>query len=130
LQEVKNELDQQLAAANLIDNGRTARPTRSPLPVNNKNNHVGGGGGDDDDEENEIDRNYEETLTVDSLLEDLTVSPDECAFPSINQNKCLTNRQVYRLINNRTDLMKVSRDIEQQLYKSNEQMCTSIDLSE
>jgi hypothetical protein len=42
---------------------------------------------------------------------------------------CLTNRGVYGLLSNQSDLMKVSKTIEKQLNRPNEHMCTSIDLS-
>jgi hypothetical protein len=48
---------------------------------------------------------------------------------STNDEKCLTNEQVYNLLNNQIDLMKFSKPIEQQINKPNEQICTSIDLS-
>jgi hypothetical protein len=84
---------------------------------------------DQDEDEDEDDFDYAENLNIKNLLEDLNNNPDDCAFPSSFQNKCLTNGEVYGLLKNRSDLMKLPRTIEQQLYKPNEHMCTAIDLS-
>ncbi len=80
--------------------------------------------------EDEIeDEDYEDSIIESNLLEDLKTNPESCAFLSSNENKCLTNEQVYKLLNNQSDLIKFSKTIEQQINKPNEQMCTSIDLS-
>jgi hypothetical protein len=63
---------------------------------------------DQDEDEDEDDFDYAENLNIKNLLEDLNNNPDDCAFPSSFQNKCLTNGEV---------------------YKPNEHMCTAIDLS-
>ena len=120
LGKIKNELDRQMAAARIISKSKISQLTASSLA----NSYAHG-----DDEQDEFDRDYEENLTVKALLEDLTSNQDRCAFPSVNDNQCFSNKQVYGLVNNRSDLMKISRSIEQQLYKPNEQMCTSIHLS-
>jgi len=58
------------------------------------------------------------------------MNPDSCAFLSNNNNdKCLTNAEVYKYLYNKSDLMKLSKSIEQQINKPNEQICTSIALS-
>jgi hypothetical protein len=120
LDQMKNEIDRQMAMARTINKQKLSLSTRSPL----LNRFV-----ETDDEEQESERDYEENLTVSSLLEDLINNPDGCAFPAVNQNRCLSNRQVYQLLDNHIELMKVSHKIEEQLYKPNEQMCTSIELS-
>ena len=120
LEKVKNEVDRQLAAAKIINKSKVSVSTRSPL-LADRSSEI-------DEEENE--RDYDEQVTVGSLLEDLTINPDQCTFPSTDHHRCLSNRQVYQLINNHSELMKVSRTIEGQLYKPHEHMCTSIDLSE
>lgn len=112
---MNNEVLRQLAAARVISQGKVSVSTRSPFLT--------------DEIEDDTDREYDEQLTVAGLLEDLTINPDQCAFPSSSQQRCLSNKQVYQLINNHTELMKVSRNIEQQLFKPNEHMCTSIDLN-
>jgi hypothetical protein len=111
LEQVKNEIDRQLAAARVISKSNVSVST----PI---------------EEEEEDDDDDDEQLNVASLLEDLTINSDQCAFPSTNEQRCLSNKQVYRLINNHSELIKVSRNIEQQLFKPHERMCTSIDLSE
>ena len=109
-----------MAAARIISKSKS--PPSMPSPLVNSYAHV-------DDEQDEFDRDYEENLTVKALVEDLAINRDGCAFPSINDHRCFSNKQVYGLMKNRSDLMKTSRSIEQQLYKPNEHMCTSIDLS-
>jgi hypothetical protein len=114
---VKNELDQQIAAMQLIQKKKSAPTTLLPLSNDETID-------DDDDDDDDSD-----TLNVAHLREDLINSLDACAFSSSNENKCLTNEQVYRLLNNQSDLIQFSKTIEQQLNKPDERMCTSIDLS-
>jgi hypothetical protein len=119
LERVKNELEKQLATAKLADKKkRPSTTTTLSSSILNKN----------DAEDDEV-LDYEDNLAESHLLEDLKSNPDSCAFLSSNEYKCLTNEQVYHLINNQSDLMKIPKPIEQQIHKPNEQMCTSIDLS-
>ncbi len=108
---VKNELDKQLAAAKIINKSKPSSATKLPFT---------------EEDEDDFD---DDSINLTHLLEDLRNSPNECAFPSLSQNKCLSNKQVYELIKNQSDLMKISKAIEQKLHKPNEHMCTSIDLS-
>jgi hypothetical protein len=115
---VKIELDKQLAAARIINKSQLLLATKLPLSRNQI-----------DTEDDEDDFDHDDTITMTNLLDDLAHSPNDCAFPSSTQTKCLTNNQVYRLIKNKSDLMKISKTIDKQLHKPNEHMCTSIDLS-
>jgi len=115
LERVKNELDKQIKIAKLLNKPNISTTTISPLLLLE----------DDEDE----DPDYEDNLTESYLLEDLKANPDSCAFLLNNEKNCLTNEQVYQLLNNRSDLMKFSKSIEQQIIKPTEQICTSIDLS-
>lgn len=120
LEKLKQELDRQLAAARIINKNKISSSINNKLPLSVNNAY------DDDDDDDYL---SEEDLTPQNFLEDFTNNLDECAFPSSRQTRCLTNQQVFRLMNNRSDLLKTSRIIEQNLFKPNEQMCTSIDLS-
>ncbi len=84
---------------------------------------------EDDEEEEEEDHDYEDNLIESNFIEDLKINPTSCAFLSNDDSKCLTNEQVYQLLNNQSDLMKFTKSIEQRINKHNEQICTSIDLS-
>ena len=117
LEKFKQELDRQLAAARIINKNKISSINKLP------NNQYDASGDDDDDYLSE------EDLNPQNFIEDFVNNPDECAFPSSRQTRCLTNREVFRLMNNRSDLLKTSRTIERNLFKPNEQMCTSIDLS-
>ncbi|CAF4102545.1 unnamed protein product [Rotaria socialis] len=112
LERVKNELDKQIAAGKLLD-----KKHFSSSSLNISKN------------EEDEDLDYDDNLTESYLLEDLRNSIDSCAFLSKNDHKCLTNQRVYQLLNNKSDLIKFSKTIEQQINKPNEQMCTSIDLN-
>ena len=115
MEKLKNELNRQLAAARIINKNEVSS-------LSNQSDHDEGDG-------EEEDFLSEEDFNLQHLFEDFRSNPDACAFPSSKQRKCLTNRQVFRLLNNRSDLLKTSRTIEQKLSKPNEHMCTSIDLS-
>ncbi len=115
---VKNELDKQLAAAKIINKSKLLSATKLPVSSNQI-----------DTQEDEEDFGDDDSINLTYLLEDLRNNPNDCAFPSLSQNKCLSNKQVYELIKNQSDLMKISKAIEQKLHKPNEHMCTSIDLS-
>lgn len=80
-------------------------------------------------EDDDIESDYDETLSEPDLQEDLKSNPNGCAYGSPNQRNCITNQQVYNLLSNQTDFLKISKTIELQLQKPNEHMCTSIDLS-
>ncbi|CAF4946392.1 unnamed protein product [Rotaria sp. Silwood1] len=112
LERVKNELDKQMLAAKVVDNKKVS----SSLNINKE-------------EEEDEDADYDDNLNESYLLEDLRNSLDSCAFLSSDQNKCLTNKQVYELLHNQSDLIRFSKTIEQQMNKPHEQICTSIDLS-
>ena len=115
---MKNEVDRQLAAAKVIINkSKSSLSTKAPLLINDI---------DPFDEEQDDD---EESISVENFLEDFYNNPHDCAFPSSTTHQCVTNEQVYQMIHNRSDLMKVSTSIEQQLHKPHEHICTSIDLS-
>lgn len=75
------------------------------------------------------DEEDEDNLSESNLLEDFKLNPNSCAFPSTNDDQCLTNEQVYHLLNNRSDLMEFSKTIDKKINNPNEQICTSIDLS-
>ena len=114
LERVKKELDRQLT---LAKSSNLLTTTISPAY-------------DDENEENVDDDEEEDTDDFDvNFLEDLKADPDKCAFQSVNQQKCLTNSDVYRLLYNQSDLLKLSKAIENQIHPSNEAICTSIDLS-
>ncbi|CAF2450277.1 unnamed protein product [Rotaria sp. Silwood2] len=120
LEKLKNKLDQQLATAKINNKSKIPLSTKSPLsssPMNKKY------------EEEEDESDYDDNLNEIDLKLDLISNPNGCVFVSSSQNKCLTNQQVYSLLSNKTDLMKISKPIEEQLYKPNEHMCTSIDLN-
>ncbi|CAF3558272.1 unnamed protein product [Rotaria sp. Silwood1] len=112
LERVKNELDKQMLAAKVVDNKKVS----SSLNINKE-------------EEEDEDADYDDNLNESYLLEDLRNSLDSCAFLSSDQNKCLTNKQVYELLHNQSDLIRFSKTIEQQMNKPHEQICTSIDLN-
>ena len=119
MEKIKQELDRQLAAARFINKNKISS-------IGNAYDHR--------EEQETIEEDDDDYLSEDDLnpkhfIEDFHNNPDECAFPSSRQHRCLTNRQVFRLLNNRSDLLQTSRTIEQKLVKSDEQMCTSIDLS-
>ncbi|CAF0882361.1 unnamed protein product [Adineta steineri] len=116
LERVKNELDKQIASAKITNKTKT-----SSTPSSNNNNN------DDDDDDDDLD--YEDNINESILLEDYKTNLNSCAFLSNNDDKCLTNEQVYKLLNNKSDLIKFSKIIEHQINKPNEQMCTSIDLN-
>lgn len=120
LEKIKNELDKQLATARIINKSKLSSATNSPLIINQIDT-------ENEEDDNDFEDDYD--LNLANLLEDLRYNPDECAFPSSRQNQCLTNKQVYKLLYNKSDLMKTSQTIERQLQKPNEHMCTSIDLS-
>lgn len=114
---MKKELDRQLAEANFARERSISSSTLS------SETNV------DEEEEEEDEDDEEDTIEESNLREDLVNKPDDCAFTSSYQKKCLSNQQVYHLLNNRSDLIKVSKSIQYQINKPNEQMCTSIDLS-
>lgn len=124
MEKIKQELDRQLAAARIINKNKLSS-------IDNQFDHRK----DDrilpttDEEDEDDDYLSDEDLNPKYFIEDFQNNPDECAFPSSRQNQCLTNRDVFRLLNNRSDLLKTSRTIEQKLVKPDEPMCTSIDLS-
>jgi hypothetical protein len=117
LEQVKKELDKQMAAAKLLNKNNilSARTTTTSSLLLK--------------EEEDEDLDYDDHLIESNLLEDLQTNPDACAILSNNENQCLTNEQVYNLLKNRSDLMKFPKLIEQQIIKPNEQICTSIGLS-
>ena len=118
---IKDEIDRQLEVARGFSKSRVVSSTKTPSlidPIELNQDQI----------ENDFD--YEDDQSFSTLFEDLTHNPDGCVFSSKRQKKCFSNRQVYRLIDNRSDLMKISKNIQQQLYRPDEQMCTSIDLSE
>ncbi|CAF5200731.1 unnamed protein product, partial [Rotaria magnacalcarata] len=112
LERVKNELDKQIAAEKLLEKNKFSSPSLNINIV-----------------EEDEDLDYDDHLMESYLLEDLRNSLDSCAFLSKTDRQCLTNQQVYQLLNNKSDLIKFSKTIEQQINKPNEQMCTSIDLN-
>lgn len=112
LERVKNELDKQIAAAKLLD-----KKVISSTPLNVSK------------EEEDEDLDYDDNLSESYLKEDYQSSFNSCAFISSNEKQCLTNSQVYNLLKKKSDLIKFSKTIEQQINIPNEQMCTSIDLS-
>lgn len=118
MEKFKQELDRQLAAARIINKNKISSINKLPLSTN-----------DDSGEDDDDDYLSEEDLNPRNFIEDFANNPDECAFPSSRQTRCLTNREVFRLMNNRSDLLKTSRTIERNLFKPHEQSCTSIDLS-
>ncbi|CAF3371762.1 unnamed protein product [Rotaria sp. Silwood1] len=120
LEKLKNKLDQQLAAAKISNKSKTLLSTQPPSLYNQTNKKH---------EEEEDDFDYEDSLNEIDLKLDLLANPNGCAFVSPRQNKCLTNQQVYTLLSNTSDFMKISKTIEEKLYKPNEHMCTSIDLN-
>lgn len=121
LDQVKKQIEQQLIEAKVFatKNRHSSTSTDSPSYVDPDDENIDRD--DDDDEENSID--------FKSLFEEFNANSNECAFPSINSSQCLTNRHVYQFIDNQSDFMKISKKIEDELHKSNERMCTSIDLS-
>jgi len=116
LERVKKELDKQIASAKSLSK-RNLSSTISTTISSLLN----------EDEDEDLD--YEDILTESNLIEDLKTNPDSCAYLSNNEDKCLTNEQVYKYLYNKSDLMKFSKSIEQQINKPNEQICTSIALS-
>lgn len=113
LERVKIELEKQIAAAIALDK---KKPSSSISNINK-------------DEQDDEDVDYDDNINESYFFEDLRNTFDQCAFESSTKTKCLTNRQVYKLLNNKSDLIKFSKVIEQQINNPNEQMCTSIDLS-
>ncbi|CAF1168574.1 unnamed protein product [Adineta ricciae] len=120
LEQLKNELDKQLAAARIISKSKNFASTASPYSRDEQH-----AGNDDDDD----DFDYNSPADMMNLREDLRDNPNECAFLSSKQTTCLTNAQAYSLLKNRTDLLKISKAIKKELHKPNEHMCTSIDLN-
>ncbi|CAF3652461.1 unnamed protein product, partial [Rotaria sordida] len=115
LERVKAELDKQIATTKVPDK----KETSSSLNINKQ-----------EEVEEDEDLDYDDNINESYLLEDLRNGFDSCAFlSSSNQDKCLTNKQVYQSLNNKSDFIKFSKTIEQQINKPNEQMCTSIDLN-
>jgi hypothetical protein len=84
---------------------------------------------DNENEDDDEDHDYDDNLIESNFIEDLKINPTNCAFLSNDDTNCLTNEQVYHLLNNRSDLVKFTKSIEQQISKFNGQTCTSIDLS-
>lgn len=84
---------------------------------------------EDDEVDGDDDGDDANDFNLDLLLEDLRMNPNECAFLSTKQKTCLTNKEVYRLLKNRSDLFLTSDTIEKNLNKPNEHTCTSIELS-
>lgn len=121
LERVKKELDRQFEEAKL------AQRKKNPSTTTISSSFVNANQNDYDDDENE--NEDEEIINEFNFRKDLLDNLDSCAFTSINQKECLTNEQVYQLLNNQSDLVKFSKTIEYQLYKPDEQMCTTIDLS-
>ena len=115
LERVKNEIDRQM----LVAKTSGKRPVSSTTIPSTPN----------DDGLEEEDPDYDDELSESNLRQDLTNDPTSCAFPTKSDSQCVTNEQTYRLLNNHSDLMKLPKNIEQQLKKPNEQMCTFIDLS-
>ncbi|CAF2034049.1 unnamed protein product [Rotaria magnacalcarata] len=120
LEKIKAKLDQQLATAKIINQGKESLSKSSPAFTNQINGKYQE---DDDDFEDD------DSLNQKDLEEDLRANPYGCAFQSLSQNQCLNNLEVYELLNNGTDFLKTSKVIQSQLYKPNEHMCTSIDLN-
>ena len=108
-----------MAAARIIKEKRPSAAANSPY----LNNTLAV------DEDDTDDFDDEDPISMQNLLEDLWNGPDDCAFSSSSQSQCLSNRQVYALLSNRTDLMRTSKAIEKQLRKPDEHVCTSVDLS-
>ncbi|UJR30169.1 hypothetical protein I4U23_017709 [Adineta vaga] len=108
LERVKKELDKQIASAQLTNKTEVVTTIEQ-------------------DEDDDLD--YDDSISESSLLEDLRNAPNACAFSTTTEDKCLTNKQVYSLLNNQSDLIKFSKVIEQQINKPHEQICTSIDLN-
>ena len=116
---MKKELERQIATAKLLQNKNISITTTiqsSFLPKQPL-----------DEEEDDLD--YDENLLESDFYEDFKLNSNACAFSSSNDQQCLTNVQVYQLINNQSDLLRLSKTIEQKIYKPNEQICTSIDLN-
>jgi hypothetical protein len=114
LERVKKELEKQIAANKLLNKNNLTTTTISSIVS---------------DEDEDEDPDYDDNLLESNFLEDLKINPTSCAFLSNDDSKCLTNEQVYNLLNNRSDLMKLTKPIEQQINKPNERTCASIDLS-
>ncbi|CAF1203962.1 unnamed protein product, partial [Adineta ricciae] len=110
LERVKKELDKQIAVAKQTNNTKISLDT-------NQN------------EEEDEDLDYDDSISQSDLLKDLEASSDTCAFPSNTEEKCLTNKQVYNLLNNTSDPIRFGKAIEHQINKPHEQICTSIDLN-
>ncbi|CAF0737563.1 unnamed protein product [Adineta steineri] len=120
LEKIKNELDRQMAAARLTSKSNILSVTQQNISSNQFDN---------DDEEEDDDSDYDKPSSIATFLEDYKIYQNDCAFKSASQTKCLSNKQVSRLLKNRRDFMKISKTIEKQLHKPNEHMCTSIDLN-
>ena len=116
LERVKKELEKQIATTKLLKKTNLTLTTTTPSSILSE-------------DEEEDDHDYDDNLLESNFLEDLKINPTACAFLSNDETKCLTNEQVYGILNNRSDLMKLPKSIEQQINKPNEQTCTSIDLS-
>ena len=123
LAEVKNEIERQLIAAKVIVNKHRASP--SSTVASDSLSYVDPA----DDDEQDDERNGDDPFDLKTLLDDFDANANECAFPAKNSTRCLTNERVFQLIDKRTDLMKLSKSIEQELHKPNERICSSIDLS-
>ncbi|MCC6581972.1 MAG: hypothetical protein IT440_16195, partial [Phycisphaeraceae bacterium] len=119
--QVKNEIEQQLIAAKVIGNDHSVRSsTSSPQSLNFV---------DPIYDEGDDERDDDDSLDIQTFLDDFYANSNECAFPSKSSNQCLTNQRVYQLIRNQSDFIQISKSIEEQLHKPNEHMCTSIDLN-
>lgn len=118
LERVKKELDRQIASTK-ASNLSTSTTTLAPSLRDHN---------DEEEEEDDENTDYDNIVET-TLLEDFKADPDKCAFSTINEKKCLTNVDVYNLLYNQSDLLKLSKTIDQQINKPDERICTSIDLS-
>lgn len=121
LEKIRNEIFRQIETLRNLKN-RNSGPTDS-LPIDDVSNEF-------DDEEFESERDFEANLTVNALLVDFRNAPNECFMRKGAQGKCVTNKKIYKMIDNRSDLMVLPREVEEKVLRRNGRMCTSIDLSE
>lgn len=117
---MKKELERQIAATKLQSKANISSSTSTRSSFLSK---------PDDEDNDDDDSDYEDTLLESDFYDDLKSNANTCAFSSSNDQQCLTNTQVYRLIDNRSDFLRFSKQIEQKISKPNEQVCTSIDLN-
>lgn len=122
LERVKKELERQIAATKL----QNKRNLSSLTTTTTTTTFLGKQDAEDNDDD---DSDYDDNFLESDFIDDLKSNANTCAFSSNNDQDCLSNTQVYRLIDNRSDFLRFSKQIEQKISKPNEQSCTSIDLN-